>query len=285
LFTEHVNWHLAGYKDETGNARPVPTMDQLMKTTGFAAAFARKLGDTRFIRGEIYSDMARGNHTFSMALLFILQYLHDGPDFTALSASAFQSSPARKVLMQWTSELVAVPQTNVSTVFPFITHVASAVLLPDPTAVPMRARVVVVGQDFSKAASTGAGTVTGAAFPVGALSSTILGSVVQPALSSVVRTTAAGLECRQASTIQPELDGLAQSDVVEYETTAMANQAQWNGMGDRWLKAVGQAANVQSQCSRDENNDFGHGFAEGISLGIAGGMVRFVLAACPCQLN
>ncbi|KAK4174090.1 hypothetical protein QBC36DRAFT_303126 [Triangularia setosa] len=274
LFAEHVNLHLAGYKAEQGNARPVPSLDELIKTVGFedfVTAFAQKLGDTKFIKGEIYSDMARGNHTFSMALLFILQYLRNGPGFTPLSASAFQSSPARQVLMQWTSELVAVPQTNVSTVFSFITHVASGVLLPDPTVTPMKAHMWIVGQDVSKAASTGAGTVTGAAFPVGAFSSTIMDSVVQLAVSSVVRTPPAGMESHQATAIQSDLDRLEKSDVLEYQTIAMANQAQWNGMGDRWLKAVSQAANIQTQYSRTENNDFAHGFAEGLSLGIAGG--------------
>ncbi|KAK4203359.1 hypothetical protein QBC40DRAFT_262471 [Triangularia verruculosa] len=278
LFAEHVNFHLAGYKAEQGNPRPVPSLDELMKTAGFVAAFAQKLGDTKFIKGEIYSDMARGNHAFSMALLFILQYLRSGPGFTPLSASAFQSSPARQVLMQWASELVAVPQTNVSTVFSFITHVASGVLLPDPTVTPMKARMGIAGRDVSKTASTGDGTVTGAAFPVGALSSTIMDSVIQPAVSSLVRTPPAGMERHQATAIQSDLDGLEKSDVVEYQTIAIANQAQWNGMGDRWLKAVSQAANFQTQYSRTENEDFAHGFAQGLSFGIAGGAPLFLLS-------
>ncbi|GAB1316433.1 hypothetical protein MFIFM68171_06643 [Madurella fahalii] len=243
LIAEHINWHLAG-----NSHKPVPPLRQLRETPGFADAFTRKLANSRFIMGEIYKDMAQRNHTFSMALLFITQYLHEGPGFTALSAPSFESSPARQVLSQWTSELATVPGINVNDLFAFITHIASGVLLPDTTVTPMKATVAFIGRDPSED-----WTRRGAAFPVGALSRTILNSV-----------------------FDPHLDALAQDDIVEYQTIAMANQAQWDGMGDRWLKAVGQVANFQTQSSRMENNDFGHGFAEGLSLGLAGGADVYV---------
>jgi hypothetical protein len=284
LFAEHINWHFSGNKDKQGNANPVPALNQLIKSTDFTTVFMQKLADSRFITGEVYTDMAQGNHTFSMALLFIAQYLHDGPGFTALSATSFQSSLSRQVLTQWASELVNVPEINVNKLFSFITHVASGVLLPDTTAAPMEVNVGIIGQESSKIA-TGGAVGAGVAFPVGALSRTILDSVFQPAVNSALRSPAAsttlnaaaitgGISNKLTAPLQSKLDELTLSDIVEYQTIAMANQAQWNGMGDRWLKAVSQAANAQTQSSRTENNDFGHGFLQGFSFGIAGGSVR-----------
>jgi hypothetical protein len=52
--------------------------------------------------------------------------------------------------------------------------------------------------------------------------------------------------------LQSQLNALAQQDVVEYQSVATANQAQWNNMGDHWLKAVSNIANAQTQSTRTE---------------------------------
>lgn len=272
LFAEHINWHLSNNKDAQGKPQPVSNLDQLRKTPGFVAAFSQELTDPKFVTGEIYQDMAQGNHIFSTALLFIAQYIHDGPGFTGLSTSAFTTSPARNMLTQWASELVKLPDADLSKVFSFITHVASGILLPDPTVTPLKASLGVAGQNFWRSARPGqAVPLTPPAniksFPIGALSRTVLESVFQPATNSALE---AGLSADRKS----QLDSLTQSDIVEYQSIAAANQAQWEAMADRWLKAVGQAANAQTQSTRTENDDFGHGFAEGLSFGIAGGEVR-----------
>jgi hypothetical protein len=279
LFSEHINWHLAANKDAQGKPKPIATLDQLNTTAGFAAAFVKEITGDRFVSGEVYQDLANGNHIFSMALLFIAQYLHDGPGFTALSTSAFQTSVARTVLTEWSSVLVKQPQADFSKVLSFITHVASGVLLPDSTVTPLKATLGAPGPQVLRLTNQNVGPIISAAlaaapptviktFPVGALSRTVLDSVFQPATQALA---AGGSGERQS-----QLDSLTQSDIVEYQSIAAANQAQWDGMADRWLKGVSTVANAQTQSTRTDNNDFAHGFAEGLSLGIAGGAVRAI---------
>ena len=49
-----------------------------------------------------------------MSLMYISQYLQDGPGFTPIWTNNFQSSMARQVLAQWTSALVTAPHITVN---------------------------------------------------------------------------------------------------------------------------------------------------------------------------
>jgi hypothetical protein len=132
LFAEHVNWHLKENKDEHGLAMPVMTLDQLYKVAGLADAFKSKLMESKFVNGEIATDLARQDRTFSMSLLYICEYLYQGPGFTQIRADQFSSTKSKEVLTKWGTELLSTPSTTLDSkkILAGLTAVASIVLNP-----------------------------------------------------------------------------------------------------------------------------------------------------------
>ncbi|KAJ1324773.1 Hint domain-containing protein [Microdochium nivale] len=273
LIAEHINWHLAGGVDSaTGASQALPSLHDLAAMPDFVEKFGKLLHDPHFIRGQISHDVAQGDHIFSLALLFMGEYLHKGPGFIALDPHAFSSSTSREVLVEWSLNLAAIDDVDMEKTFSFITYVASGVVLPD----------VDVGLQAPGPNTTGTETAisdSGAVFPSGSLSQIILDTVWKPTVGSLpssgqsLQPTGTG---RSASPALLQVDSLAQQDMVELQTIAMDNLAQWNTMGSDWIGAVSKMANVQTQTSSLENNDVGSGYLEGITFGLAGGADTYI---------
>ena len=135
LFAEHINWHLKDNKDDHGVAKPVMILDQLYRVAGLADAFKSKLMESKFVNGEIATDLARQDRTFSMSLLYICEYLYQGPGFTQIRADQFSSTKSKEVLTKWGTELLSAPSTSLDSkkILAGLAAVASIVLNPVTT--------------------------------------------------------------------------------------------------------------------------------------------------------
>lgn len=246
LFAEHVDWHLTGNTDDQGAAKPLPTLAQLAAVQGFKEAFCDKLMNARFIQGEIATDLARGGeHIFSLALLFICQYMYHGPGFTSLTSTAFSTAASCQVLTQWATELLDQPNADPRKIFVSLVDVASMVVDPSETIKVVRAAI-----PFQPGASI------------------IAAGVPQLVLQSVFRPAFAKIAPSSGSAGDDPLGDLINEDIREYITIAANNQAQWLAMQDKWTRAVVAVATATTQDVKSTFNDFGRGFIIGLTLGL-----------------
>lgn len=224
MLAEHINWHLASITDPvTGHA--LPSLQQLTTTSGFAKRLGQTLANPDFIQGEIYHDMAQGNHTFSMSLIFIVQYLVNGPGFIALDQTEFQASASQQILVEWTKNLVNISDIDTGKAFSFITFVASGVVLPSTdVATGQAANPGMVGQEIAVRSS-------GSDFPSGSLSQIVQDAVWKPAVGlmssprqAIDLAKSASSPAKAPSSLLQE-DAHGKLDVAEYQTIAMANLA------------------------------------------------------------
>lgn len=255
LFAEHVDWHLTSNKDANGASDALPSLAELASTAGFKEAFADKLADTKFIHGEIAVDLARGGeHIFSLALLFICQYVYHGPGFIPLTGTAFETAASRQVLQQWATELLNQPNPNAQQILATLVNVASLVVDTSGSSNSVPA----ILHPHASSAHGLAG--------IASASRVIFDHVLQPALANA---HIPGLKSSFG-----KLGDLINDDIEEYMTIAANNQAQWFAMQDKWIRAVVAVATSTTQTTQSTFNDFGRGFIIGITLGLEDHQVR-----------
>lgn len=99
LFAEHVNWSLATFLGSNGS--PGPDLKALRADVGFVNALRVKLQDPHFVKGAVREDLANGNHTYTMVLLFIWEYINFGPGVMPFVDEEFGSSHGGNLLRLW----------------------------------------------------------------------------------------------------------------------------------------------------------------------------------------
>lgn len=122
LFAEFVDWALENSK--------LPSLAALSGEPGFADAFKAYISTEQFIANVLFTEMAAGNRYYSVALVFVCDYLYEGPGFIPWIGDAFQDSNSSHVLTEWSGVLLSMEDANPATIFDFACEAASLVSAP-----------------------------------------------------------------------------------------------------------------------------------------------------------
>jgi hypothetical protein len=257
FFAEHVNNQLKNNQVDN-KPKPVMALEGLRQVNGFAAAFEAQLKHPLFIKGLIAQDLAKGSHNLSMSLLFILEYLRNGPGFLPWKSDTFNTSPSCTMITTWGTTLLSSGTVDPKTLFQAFAKISAIVLAPDTKSGP----VVRVG---------------GLPIPIG-LHLPTLYPVFRDILSKVTdsqgnlrakfNTGVGGVFALVATATDSTLDQLFSDDKQQFVSLVSVNASLFETHRAKWIAAVADLARVATQDVRQTFNDFGRGFIMGLTLGM-----------------
>lgn len=91
---EHINSALRGMDQ--------PDIHELVAIPGFTDLVIERLQTDHFIDVEVLTDITRGDHLFSISMLFIADYLHLQPTSIPAYGPGMNHRPSHQILQKWT---------------------------------------------------------------------------------------------------------------------------------------------------------------------------------------
>lgn len=225
IFAEHINDHLA--------TKGLPELPELARVQGLGDRLAGLLKDENFVSLNLAGDLARGDHWYSLSLLFICDYLHKGPGFTPAFGQDFIAAPSYEVLGSWSAELLNLGTMSAEDVLAITTQLASAV-----------AANTFKGVAGKKAQIPNMMTLKPLVFQ------TSFKEGVQQA-KNMRSNHGFQRHPNQASLDDDTIDGLKDAALHEFESISSTGIAIWTStIKNQWIKAVSTRAMQSSQSAR-----------------------------------
>lgn len=94
-----MNWNLTTLLGSNGSNGP--DLKTLRADPAFVSALRDTFENPHFVKSAVRQDLASGNHTYTMTLLFIWDYINYGPGVMPHVDDAFGSSNGGKLLKSW----------------------------------------------------------------------------------------------------------------------------------------------------------------------------------------
>ncbi|KDR76297.1 hypothetical protein GALMADRAFT_140011 [Galerina marginata CBS 339.88] len=248
LYGEHVNWYL--------RSKNLPNLATLAKIPGFADVFAKELQEPRFVKSEIYTDMVKHTHDYSLSLLFISEYLYHGAGVVPHIDDEFASSISGKILGNWINQLSsASPQIPIKDVVAFCAKAASMVHATtagghvEPPTVANLAKSI-FGTAIFKAIAVAGSNAAAAAIGPAAVANKV----------KAFANVATGPEMRTA-------------DIEEWASITSINMTVWGNTANNWESAVIAKTQFSTSSTRQTGTDDGSQFGRGFIIGVTAGAV------------
>lgn len=235
LYGEHINWYL--------RSKNISSLETLAKIPCFAEAFANEIQTPRFVKSEVYTDMVKRVHDYSLSLLYICEYLHQGGGIVPLVDEEFALSASGKVLDNWIRQLSsATPSAPLKDVITFCSKAASLVHAVTSAGLLQLPKMA----DIAK-------------------------SIFSPSFSATNEHTSADRV--------KELVGFAASpdlttaDSEEWKSIAAMNMALWADTANLWTGAVVAKTVFSTSTIRETGTDDGSQFGRGFIIGVTAGAI------------
>ncbi|RYO86620.1 hypothetical protein DL764_008985 [Monosporascus ibericus] len=222
-----------------------PTLSELHATEGVFDELKETITGPQFLGSIDIQDQLCP--LYCAYLLFVLEYLHNGPGFAPHFGAAFADSPSNEALQTWCEDLMSKPEyaneEGIRSITKFSVQAASTVMVPvvngkmQPSEGPAMSRAL---RDISLkravAASAAAASVnnsislpkTKEARPVKGL----------PAVHKSIRLPGTMLTTKS----DDELEEIINEATRDFRSICTQNRVIWDTMSDDWVDAVGRSA-------------------------------------------